>query len=238
MPIFDTPITTDDASIKKVLGQKQPALVVLHDSSKADKPLEDALKKVAKKHSGDLLVVRVDANENPATLAKYDSPTLPALLTLTTAYFGRDIKSRAEAIRPSDVRAHVAHLLEDAPLPENKASNGNGQRTTASAKPVNVSDKTFRDEVLKSKTPVLVDFWAEWCGPCRTIAPYIEQIAQEHNGKLKVAKLDTDSNQVIARRYEIRSIPTFILFEGGQPAARISGANPGMIRRMIADHVN
>lgn len=238
MPVFDTPITTNDASLRKVLAQKQPALLVLLDENKDDKPLEDALKKAAKRHAGELLVVRVDANSNPATVARYDQPIVPALVTLTASAFGRNVKSRAEAIRPNDVRAHIAHLLEDAPLPESKASNGAGTQAKNSTKPINVSDANFRQEVLKSKQPVLVDFWAAWCGPCRTIAPYIEQMAQEHQGKLKVAKLDTDRNPVIARRYEIRSIPTFIVFEGGQPVARTSGANPGMIRRLIADYVS
>ena len=82
--------------------------------------------------------------------------------------------------------------------------------------------------------PVLVDFWAAWCGPCRTIAPYVEQLAKEYDGKLKVVKLDVDANQVMSRRYNVSSIPTMIVFEGGQPAARIVGANPTALRQTVA----
>jgi len=235
MPILDTPITTDDKGLKKVLGQKQPAILVLHHG-KIGKPLDDALKKSAKKHAGNLLVVRVDVEANPATYAKYDNPQTPALISMTPAFFGRKIKAEAEKIRPSDIRAHVAHLLDDEPLPVEKPKNQKTKNMPSQkGKPVNVTDATFRHEVLKSKKPVLVDFWATWCGPCQTIAPYVEQLSEEYKGQVKFAKLDTDRNQVMSRRFQIQSIPTFILFQGGQPVARISGANPGAIRRMVEE---
>ncbi|MDQ7037384.1 MAG: thioredoxin [Anaerolineae bacterium] len=98
---------------------------------------------------------------------------------------------------------------------------------------MHVTSETFRQQVLKSKKPVLVDFWAPWCGPCHQIAPYIDKIALEHGSKVKVVKLDIDANQVIARRYGVQSIPTMIMFEGGQPANKITGANPVALRKMV-----
>lgn len=87
-----------------------------------------------------------------------------------------------------------------------------------------VTDDTFEDEVLKSDTPVLVDYWAEWCGPCKVIAPVLEEIADEYDGKMKVCKLDIDSNEETPPKYGIRGIPTLMLFKNGNVEATKVGA--------------
>ena len=87
-----------------------------------------------------------------------------------------------------------------------------------------VSDQDWETEVLKSDTPVLVDFWAEWCGPCRMVGPVVEEIAQEKSGALKVLKLNVDDNPETARKYRVMSIPTIMVFAGGDEKKRIVGA--------------
>jgi thioredoxin 1 len=94
------------------------------------------------------------------------------------------------------------------------------------AKPVVVTEQTFDGEVLKSDLPVLVDFWAAWCGPCRMVAPIVEELAGEYAGRLKVAKVDVDDNQNLAVRYGIMSIPTLGVFRGGEMIERIVGYMP------------
>ncbi len=93
-------------------------------------------------------------------------------------------------------------------------------------KPIQVTDSTFAKEVLQSPTPVLVDFWAVWCGPCRAIAPILEEIATEKRDSLKVVKVDVDSNHQTATQYGIRSIPTLLLFKQGKVVEQIIGALP------------
>ncbi|MBN1870221.1 MAG: thioredoxin [Candidatus Omnitrophica bacterium] len=89
---------------------------------------------------------------------------------------------------------------------------------------LNVTGENFEAEVLKSSLPVLVDFWAEWCGPCRMVGPIVDQIAEELQGKLKVAKVNVDDAQDLAGGYQIMSIPTLLLFKGGKPVEQIIGA--------------
>ena len=94
------------------------------------------------------------------------------------------------------------------------------------AKPMDVTDEQFEDEVLKADLPVLVDFWAEWCGPCKIVSPTVEALADEYDGKVKFVKLDTEENFDIPDRYGIRSLPTLMIFKGGQQVDQIFGARP------------
>ncbi len=101
-------------------------------------------------------------------------------------------------------------------------------------KPIEVTDANFKKEVLESTTPVLVDFWAEWCGPCKMIAPVVEQLAKDFEGKLKVGKVDVDSNQQTSMQFGIRSIPTLLIFKNGRVVDQIVGAVP---KQALADKV-
>lgn len=106
------------------------------------------------------------------------------------------------------------------------------------AKPQEVTDITFEINVLKAETPTLVDFWATWCAPCRMIAPVLEEIAAENEGKLTIAKLDVDSNPGIAANYGIQSIPTLILFKDGKPVERLIGfMNKKRLMDKLAPHL-
>ncbi len=101
---------------------------------------------------------------------------------------------------------------------------------------ITVTDDSFISDVLQSEKPVLVDFWAEWCGPCKMVAPVLDEIARDHGDKLTIAKLDIDANPQTQREYQVMSIPTMILFQGGRPAKQIVGAKgKAALLRELAD---
>jgi len=106
------------------------------------------------------------------------------------------------------------------------------------SEPVVVNQNTFASEVLQSGTPVLVDFWATWCQPCLAIAPLVKKLATTYQGRLKVAKIDTDENSDVAARYEVTGIPCLILFKSGEPVNRIVGYVPEkMLVSMVEKHL-
>jgi thioredoxin 1 len=103
----------------------------------------------------------------------------------------------------------------------------------ASNEVVTLKDASFDQEVLKSDVPVLVDFWAVWCGPCKAIAPFVDELASKYKGKLKVGKMDVDAEQGVAQQYGIRSIPTLLIFKGGRVVDTVVGADKGKLEASV-----
>jgi thioredoxin 1 len=239
MPIFDTPITTDDRNLAKVLGQNLPVVLYLYDSRKGnDRVVDEAVSKAAKQYAGQVLITRVDVANSPQTHQEYGNLATPAIVTLIKEGTGRKAKSQAGNVRPADIQSHVDYLLGKAPAPKQPApdrstapSSANGSKSA----PQVVTDATFDREVLKSNVPVLVDFWAPWCGPCRTIAPTVEQVARQYAGRAKVVKVNVDENPRLQRQFQVMSIPTLMVFKNGQPFRRQVGANPTIIPSMVED---
>lgn len=105
------------------------------------------------------------------------------------------------------------------------------------AHPVAVTDSDFKELVLQSETPVLVDFWADWCAPCKMIAPIVEELSEEYDGKISFAKVDVDSSPLTAAEYGIRSIPTLLVFKNGSPVDQVVGAVPKAVLKKRLDSV-
>lgn len=235
MPIFDTPITTDDTNLPRVLGQPLPVALYLYDSrTGGNRALDEALGKAAKQAAGQALIVRVDVANSPQTQRQYGSLAAPAVVTLTRDGSARTVRSQAGSISAGDLQAHIDYLLGKGPAPKQPtpASNASG---SASSKPLAVTDATFEREVVQSKLPVLVDFWAPWCSPCRMIGPVVEQMAQRYAGRAKVVKVNVDDNPRIAQQFQIMSIPTLMVFKNGAAIKRQVGANPAVIPNMIEE---
>lgn len=223
MAIFNTPITTDDGGLPRVLQQRLPILLYLY--SRADPALDTALGDAARQQAGRLLVARVDTNRSPRTYSQYKSPVLPALMSIQNG----DVQAISAPASSQDVTAHVRFLLGEGPKPAAKAAPSG-----TPGRPVPVSDSSFTRDVLQSPIPVLVDFWAPWCGPCHMVAPILDTLAQKYAGQVKIAKLNVDENPQSASTYQTRSIPTLILFKHGQLVERLVGAQPqAVIERLI-----
>jgi thioredoxin 1 len=254
MPRFDTPINTNDQSLDRVLANPLPVLLVL--SPDAGSPaLKSALDDMAKAEAGKLIVARVNTRENPNTAARFGAHGGTLLVTW------KDGKEQVRLEEPTldQIRAAADHLLGRGPAPratprpepraeprpQPRRAGGTagasraGTQTAVAGEPITVSEANFEQQVLRSAEPVLVDFWAPWCGPCRMIAPTLEKLAREYAGKLTVAKLNVDENQQISMQYGVQGIPFLMLFKGGKPVNQLVGAHPEPnIRRMVEQALN
>ncbi|MEO0563618.1 MAG: thioredoxin [Chloroflexota bacterium] len=219
MPVYDTPITTDANGLPRIMGAGLPVMLYLYNAPSAS--LDTAFAEAAEDFAGDVLVVKIDAGENPAIHAEYGNLPLPALVTVDDG----EVESQASNIRPEDVDDHIMFLMGQGPLPQETAA----ERAVASengAAPIHTTDATFGADVLDSDVPVLVDFWAPWCGPCHMVAPVLDDLAAQYAGQVKIAKLNVDDNMATAQQFCAMSIPMLLMFKGGEQVGKLVGAHP------------
>jgi thioredoxin 1 len=257
---LDAPIHTNEQSIDRVLRAGRPVILVFWQQGCAPcAQLNPALDRLAAAYAGKALIAKVDTRDNPALVRRYGITRLPGLVFVKD---GATVAQTSGALPEAVLRDWLEHLVAGGPLPalpagpsvplngtsddrapssgaagQRPADQGSKRPQPAAGAPLTVTDATF-DQVVDGDLPVLVDFWAPWCGPCRAVAPTVERLAQEYAGRAVVAKLNVDENPRTAQRFDISGIPALFIFQRGQVVERLFGAQPEpVLRQALARHI-
>ena len=254
---FTTPLHTNEQSVERVLHAGLPVLLTFWRKDCAPcQQLDVALGNLARAYAGKLLIAKIDVQENVGLARRYNISQLPELVYLTES---SEVSRAQGAAGEAALRSWLDDLLSGgrptSPRGPSVALNGastagsssggaaaNGHATrpaqASSSAPVTLTDATFDQVVGGGDMPILVDFWASWCGPCRAVAPTVERLAEEFAGRAVVAKLNVDENPRIAQRFGITGIPALYVFKRGRIVERLAGAQPApVLRQALTRHL-
>jgi thioredoxin 1 len=217
--------------IETALNTQLPVLLYVYNGESLRADVRTELDKAAKDYANRMRVVKVDCSSDPSLAQYFELGKHPVLIS----WMCGEVLARRSRPWGTDITGTVGELAklipptavmpaEPLPLVEKAPAND---------KPLTVTDATFEQDVLQSELPVVVDFWAAWCGPCKQIAPILEKLAKEFAGKVRVAKVDVDANQELSGYFRIMSIPTLMFVKGGKIVGQQVGALPEHVLRDV-----
>lgn len=233
---IDTIIHTNEQSIERVLQTKLPLVLAFWSSAQPlSSPVEATLSHSAGQYAGKLLIAKVDGSSENNLRQRYQVQTLPTLVMIKN---GKAETALSGQIAISELQGWLEYLAMGGERPATAAPNKPAANAPASGQPITLTDANFA-QIIQSEQPVLVDFWAPWCGPCRMVAPTVEQLATEFQGRAVVGKLNVDENGRTAQRYQIMGIPALYIFKRGQVVEQLVGVQPAQVlRERLARHMN
>lgn len=222
-------ITLTDATLNDTLRGEKPVVLLFTNGDGLRGDFTTAFKKAAGEHD-DIVFARIDPSQNPQAAERFQVGSKPLLIGMR----GEEVISRRNRPWGTDVASVIEALQQSAPEPvhetavddnaTNEAVDSSDSQSVSQTtqkepnpmtdnKPVNVTDANFQQEVIDYHLPVVVDFWAEWCGPCRMVAPVLDKLAEEFAGKVRVAKVNVDENPGLSQAFQIMSIPTLMMLK-------------------------
>jgi len=208
--------------IHEALNTEDPVLLMLTRGTTLATDVNKALEQAEK---DGVKVVKIDVTKNPEFESEFKVGKHPVLVTF---HCGEVIsrRSRPWAHDVEDIAKKAKTLIPVTTTQDTEGEEESMSNAIIQDAPVHVTDASFEEVVLKSELPVLIDFWAEWCGPCRMVAPILDKLAKEFAGQVRIAKVDVDQNQMLAQQFQIQSIPTLMFVKEGKIVGRSAGAAP------------
>jgi len=224
---IDTPITIGTAAeLETILSAALPVLLYVYAGESLRGDVRTEIDQTAKNYAGRMLVVKADTSQAPEVAEYFELNKHPVLISWANGA----VVARRPRPWGTDVKGMVEELAKLIPVTAVVPAPAE-EKAVVESKPIKVTDATFEAEVLNSQLPVLVDFWADWCGPCKQIAPILEKLAKEFAGKIRIAKVDVDHNPQLQNAFQVMSIPTLMFVKSGKIVGQQAGALPEHILR-------